>query len=88
MNVDVWVAAHGGQYGLDSKHEPGQAYDPDTFVDPNGFIAEVERLEGIYLEQHDKFRWLLDESPVAHIGYSIRIYRLRLTHSEIQELCF
>jgi metallo-beta-lactamase class B len=51
MEVDVWVAAHGGQYGLHDKWQPGQPYSPDTFVDPAGFLAEVERLEAIYLEQ-------------------------------------
>ncbi len=51
MNVDVWVSAHGGQYGLHEKYEPGQPYSPDTFVDPQGFLAAVERLERIYLEQ-------------------------------------
>ena len=51
MDVDVWVAAHGSQYGLHDKYQPGQAYDPDTFVDPDGFVAEVERLERIYQEQ-------------------------------------
>ena len=51
MDIDVWVAAHGGQYGLHDKYEPGQAYSPDTFVDPEGFLAEVERLEAIYEEQ-------------------------------------
>ncbi len=51
MNVDVWVAAHGRHYGLHEKYEPGQAYSPDTFVDTDGFLAEVERLERLYLEQ-------------------------------------
>ena len=51
MDVDVWVAAHGGQYGLLDKYQPGQAYSPDTFVDPDGFLAEVERLERIFNEQ-------------------------------------
>ncbi len=51
MVIDVWVAAHGGQYGLHEKYEPGQAYSPDTFVDPEGFVAAVERLEQIYLQQ-------------------------------------
>ncbi len=51
MDIDVWVAAHGGQYGLHDKYEPGQGYSPDTFVDPEGFLAEVERLEAIYEEQ-------------------------------------
>jgi metallo-beta-lactamase class B len=51
MDVDVWVAAHGIQYGQHDKYKPGQAYSPDTFVDPDGFLAAVERLERIYLEQ-------------------------------------
>ncbi len=51
MDVDVWVAAHGGHYGMHDKYQPGQAYSPDTFVDPDGFAAAVERLERIYLEQ-------------------------------------
>jgi metallo-beta-lactamase class B len=51
MDVDVWVAAHGSQYGLHEKYQPGQAYDPDTFVDPDGFRAAVERLEQLYLDQ-------------------------------------
>lgn len=51
MNVDVWVAAHGGQYGLHDKYQPGQPYSPETFVDPEGFLAAVERLERIYLDQ-------------------------------------
>ena len=51
MDVDVWVAAHPGHYSLNDKYVPGQAYSPDTFVDPEGFIAEIERLEAIYLEQ-------------------------------------
>jgi metallo-beta-lactamase class B len=50
-DVDVWVAAHGSQYGLHDKYEPGQAYSPETFVDPDGFLAAVERLEQAYLEQ-------------------------------------
>lgn len=51
MDVDVWVAAHGGQYGLHGKYEPGQEYNPETFVDPDGFLAAVERLERIYQAQ-------------------------------------
>ena len=29
----------------------GQDYSPETFVDPEGFFAEVERLEKLYLDQ-------------------------------------
>jgi metallo-beta-lactamase class B len=51
MDVDVWVAAHGGHYGQHEKYTPGQLYSPDTFVDPKGFIAAVERLEKKFLDQ-------------------------------------
>ncbi len=51
LPVDVWVAAHGSQYGLHEKYKPGQAYSPETFVDPQGFRAAVERYEKLYLEQ-------------------------------------
>ena len=51
LAVDIWVAAHGSQYGLHGKYEPGQDYSPETFVDPDGFLAAVERLETLYLEQ-------------------------------------
>ncbi len=51
LPVDVWVVAHGSQYGLHEKYKPGQAYSPQTFVDPAGYRAEVERTEKQYLEQ-------------------------------------
>ena len=51
LDVDVWVSAHGSQYGLHDKYQPGQAYSPDTFVDPEGFLGAVERLEQDYLAQ-------------------------------------
>ena len=51
LEVNVWVAAHGSQYGLHDKYEVGQAYSPETFVDPEGFHVAVERLEKLYLEQ-------------------------------------
>ena len=51
IQVDVWVAAHPSQYGLHSKYKPGDPYNPDTFVDPDGFLSEVQRLEALYLEQ-------------------------------------
>jgi len=57
MKVDVWVAAHGSQYGLHDKYTPGQPYSPDTFVDPEGFLAAVEQLEAAYRAQ------LAEEQP-------------------------
>jgi len=50
MDVDVWVAAHKSQYNFHEKHRAGQVYSPDTFVDPDGFVRAVERLEQAYLD--------------------------------------
>ncbi len=51
MDIDIWVAAHGSQYGLHNKYQPGQLYSPDTFVDPEGFIRLVKAYEAVYLKQ-------------------------------------
>ena len=51
MPIDVWLASHASQFDLHAKYKPGDAYDPDRFVDPQGFKAAVERLEKAYREQ-------------------------------------
>jgi metallo-beta-lactamase class B len=51
LPVDVFLASHASQFGMHRKYKPGDAYDPDRFVDPEGYLAAVERLEGIYREQ-------------------------------------
>lgn len=45
MQVDVWVSSHGSQYNLSEKHQPGMAYDPNTFVDPDGLGQAVDALQ-------------------------------------------
>ena len=51
LPVDVFLASHASQFGMHQKYKPGDAYDPNRFVDPKGYLAAVERLEGIYREQ-------------------------------------
>lgn len=51
LPVDVFLASHASQFGMHRKYKPGDAYDPNRFVDPKGYLAAVERLEGIYREQ-------------------------------------
>jgi len=50
LEVDIWVAAHGSQYGLHDKYSPGDAHDPNRFVDPDGYRAAVERHETRFRE--------------------------------------
>jgi len=49
LDIDVWVSAHNSQYNMHDKYQPGQAYDPETFVDPMGYVRAIERLESAYL---------------------------------------
>jgi len=51
LPVDVFLASHAAQFGMHNKYKPGDAYDPNRFVDPKGYLAAVERLEGVYREQ-------------------------------------
>jgi metallo-beta-lactamase class B len=51
LPVDVFLASHASQFGMHDKYQPGYPYDPNRFVDPAGYLAAVERLEGIFHEQ-------------------------------------
>lgn len=51
MKVDIFLASHASQFRLHEKYKPGDAYDPNRFVDPQGFHASVEQLEKAYLDQ-------------------------------------
>jgi metallo-beta-lactamase class B len=51
MQIDIWLASHASQFKLHEKYKPGDAFNPDRFVDPQGFKAAVEQLESAYREQ-------------------------------------
>ena len=51
MKIDVFLASHASQFGMHTKYKPGDAYNPDRFVDPDGFLQAVRRLEKSYLDQ-------------------------------------
>lgn len=51
MKIDVFLASHASQFGMHRKYSPGDPYDPNRFVDPEGFLAAVRRLESAYLNQ-------------------------------------
>jgi metallo-beta-lactamase class B len=56
MKIDVWLASHAAQFEMHKKYQPGGAYNPDRFVDPDGFHRAVERLEKLYRDQLAKER--------------------------------
>ena len=51
MPIDIWLASHASQFKLHEKYTPGDAFNPDRFVDPQGFRTSVEQLEKTYREQ-------------------------------------
>jgi metallo-beta-lactamase class B len=51
MQIDVFLASHASQFKLHEKYKPGDAFNPDRFVDPKGFKAAVEDLEKTYRDQ-------------------------------------
>jgi len=48
---DVFLSSHASQYGLHKKYAPGAAYDPQRFVDPEGYRRAVEGAESNYRKQ-------------------------------------
>jgi metallo-beta-lactamase class B len=51
MSCDIFLASHGQHYGLLNKYKPGDPYNPERFVDPEGFHAAVARYEKAFREQ-------------------------------------
>jgi metallo-beta-lactamase class B len=51
MKIDVFLASHASQFRLHAKYTPGDAYNPDRFVDPAGFLEAVTRLEKAFVDQ-------------------------------------
>jgi metallo-beta-lactamase class B len=51
MKIDVFLASHASQFRMHDKYKPGDAYNPDRFVDPAGFLRAVSELEKGYLAQ-------------------------------------
>jgi metallo-beta-lactamase class B len=51
MSIDVWLASHAAQFRMHEKYKPGDAFNPERFVDPAGFLAAVRQLEKTYLDQ-------------------------------------
>ena len=51
LALDVFLSSHASQFGLHQKRKPGDAYNPDRFVDPKGLRAAVEELEASFRKQ-------------------------------------
>lgn len=45
LSFDIWLASHASQFGLHSKHKPGDGYNPAAFMDRKGYDAELNDLQ-------------------------------------------
>jgi metallo-beta-lactamase class B len=51
LPCDVFLASHASQYGLHEKYTPGMPYNPDRFVDPEGYRRAVAAAESAFRKQ-------------------------------------
>lgn len=51
LACDIFLSSHASQYGLHKKYTPGATYDPQRFVDPEGYRRAVEGAESAYRRQ-------------------------------------
>ena len=54
LKPDVWVSSHAGHFNLHQKYNPGDAYDPKRFVDPDGYQAKIQFYEKLLRGQLQK----------------------------------
>lgn len=51
MKPDVWVSSHAAQFDMHKKYKTGDAYDPNRFADPAGYVAKIASYEKLFLDQ-------------------------------------
>lgn len=51
LKFDLWLSSHASQFGLHSKHKPGDGYNPEAFGDRKGYDEEVTELEKVFLKK-------------------------------------
>ena len=49
LKPDIYISSHAGQFDLHKKYKPGDPYDPERFVDPNGYQFKIQFYEKLYL---------------------------------------
>jgi metallo-beta-lactamase class B len=54
LKFDIWVSSHGGHFDLHKKYKPGDKYDPERFVDPEGYKKKIDLYEQRYLRTLEK----------------------------------
>ena len=48
LQFDLWLSSHASQFNMNKKHKPGDAYNPDAFIDRKGYDDAVDDLQKAY----------------------------------------
>jgi metallo-beta-lactamase class B len=48
LKPDIWVSSHAGHFNMHQKYKPGDPYDPNRFVDLNGYLFKVQFYEKLF----------------------------------------
>jgi metallo-beta-lactamase class B len=48
LTFDIWLSSHASQFGLHSKHNPDDAYNPAAFIDRKGYDAKLNELQIVF----------------------------------------
>jgi metallo-beta-lactamase class B len=48
LSFDIWLSSHASQFNMHSKHKPGDAYNPDAFIDRAGYDAALTNIQRHY----------------------------------------
>jgi metallo-beta-lactamase class B len=56
LKPQVWVSSHAGHFDMHQKYKPGDPYDPNRFVDPEGYQKKIQSYERLFNEAHQRER--------------------------------
>ena len=51
LQFDLFLASHAAQFKMHSKRKPGDAYNPEVFIDRKGYDAALDNLYQLYLRK-------------------------------------
>ncbi|MGN6292313.1 MAG: subclass B3 metallo-beta-lactamase [Chitinophagaceae bacterium] len=51
QSFDIWLSSHASQFGLHTKHKPGDKYNPAAFVDRKGYDTMINDLKNEFLKK-------------------------------------
>ena len=51
QQFDIFLSSHAAQFKMHEKHKPGDAYNPDVFIDRKGYDDAIANFERLYQQK-------------------------------------